>query len=162
MRAIAKGCPLFARRAHNETHCVPSIRGARARDLALRYQGHSFERLSRLVRAYALGRHPHTTTTTTTTPSTNFLLLLLSRKSFIFVNPFDREERKGRERGMVMFLFGANSGKKKRFERVRNGRGRFARIWLGNVRLSIQERERKRWKIENLPRLMGLVIILDY
>lgn len=160
MRAIAKGCPLFARRAHNETHCVPSIRGARARATWLSVIRGTASRDYR-------GSFEHTpsgdtTTTTTTTPSTNFLLLLLSRKSFIFVNPFDREERKGRERGMVMFLFGANSGKKKRFERVRNGRGRFARIWLGNVRLSIQERERKRWKIENLSRLMGLVIILDY
>lgn len=130
MRAIAKGCPLFARRAHNETHCVPwerarVIRGTASRD----YRGST----------YALGRHPHTTAVLPQwrrRPPNLLLLLLLSRKSFIFVNPFDREERKGGERGTRngnVFIW-------REEEEVREGGNGRVRIWLAG-------RERKNWKL---------------
>lgn len=128
MRAIAKGCPLFARRAHNETHCVPwSARAPLASPLS---GAQSFERES--YRGYTFERTPSGDTRTQQPPYHHGGVVVVvvihppppPFPEIVYLRePVRSRGKKGWRGGMVMFLFGANSsGSKKRFREGGNGR----------------------------------------
>lgn len=154
MRAIAKGCPLFARRAHNETHCVPwSARAPLASPLS---GAQNFERES--YRGYTFERTPSGDTRTQQPPYHHGGVVVVvvhppppPFPEIVYLRePVRSRGKKGWRGGMVMFLFGANSsGSKKRFRGWK---------WKGVFRANLirrkerEEREReiiKKRKLKN-------------
>lgn len=165
MRAIAKGCPLFARRAHNETHCVPwSARAPLASPLS---GAQSFERES--YRGYTFERTPSGDTRTQQPPYHHGGVVVVvvhppppPFPEIVYLRePVRSRGKKGWRGGMVMFLFGANSsGSKKRFREGGNGRVFRANLIRRKER-GERERDHQKEKVEKL-KIVGSMRLVNF